>query len=143
MGLGLLEEMSLEQLREKLIEVRKIKQIEKEKRRQAHSETKDVMLQNLQQKAKFISEKRNEMKVANEAKRIAKKEFEEQEKRKLNEIREKSLLEVFTKIVDKKEKKRSEEERLAKELREIKLKRQYMNANEVINIKLKFINLKF
>lgn len=133
MGLGLLEEMSLEQLREKLVEVRKIKQIEKEKRRQAHSETKDVMLQNLQEKAKFISEKRNEMKIANEAKRIAKKEFEEQEKKKLSQIREKSLLEVFTKIVDKKDKKRSEEERLAKELREIKLKRQYMNANEVIS----------
>ena len=62
-----------------------------------------------------------------------KKEFEEQEKKKLNEIREKSLLEVFTKVVDKKDKKRSEEERLAKELREIKLKRQYMNANEVIS----------
>ena len=134
MGLGLLEEMSLEQLREKLVEVRKIKQIEKEIRRQAHSETKDVMLQNLQEKTKFISEKRNEMKIANEAKRIAKKEFEEQEKKKLNQIREKSLLEVFTKIVDKKDKKRSEEERLAKELREIKLKRQYMNANEVLSI---------
>ena len=133
MGLGLLEEMSLEQLREKLVEVGRIKQIEKEKRRQAHSETKDVMLQNLQEKAKFISEKRNEMKIANEAKKIAKKEFEEQEKKKLNEIREKSLLEVFTKVVDKKDKKRSEEERLAKELREIKLKRQYMNANEVIS----------
>ena len=134
MGLGLLEEMSLEQLREKLVEVRKIKQIEKEIRRQAHSETKDVMLQNLQEKTKFISEKRNEMKIANEAKRIAKKEFEEQEKKKLNQIREKSLLEVFTKIVDKKDKKRSEEERLAKELREIKLKRQYMNANEVLSL---------
>jgi hypothetical protein len=130
-GLGLLEEMSLEQLREKLVEVKKGKQIEKEARRKDHSEKKDFMVQNLQEKAKFISEQRSELKLSNEAKRLAKKQFEEEEKRKMAEIREKSLMEVYSKIVDKKEKKQTEEERLAKELREIKLKRQYMNANEV------------
>lgn len=131
-GMGLLEEMSLEQLREKLVEVKKIRQIEKEKRRLDHAEKKDSMLQNLQEKVRFISEQRSEMKLSNEAKRMAKKQFEEEEKRKLAAIREKSLMEVYGKIVDKKDKKRAEEERLAKELREIKLKRQYMNANEVI-----------
>ena len=47
----------------------------------------------------------------------------------MREIREKSLLEVHGKIVDKKKEKRKQEEKLAKEIKEIKLKRQYMNAN--------------
>ena len=130
-GLGILEEMSLEQLREKLVDLKKIKQIEKEKKRQENSEKKDIMVQNLQEKVKFISERRSEIKLSNEEKRKAKKQFEEEEKKRLTEIREKSLLEVYSKIVDKKDKKRFEAERLAKDLREIKLKRQYMNANQV------------
>lgn len=43
--------------------------------------------------------------------------------------REKGLKEVFDKISTKKEKKALEDARLAKELKEIKLNRQYMNAN--------------
>lgn len=50
----------------------------------------------------------------------------------MQEIREKSLLEVHSKISDKKHAKKMEEERLAKELKEIQLKRQYMNANAAI-----------
>ncbi len=41
-------------------------------------------------------------------------------------------MEVHEKIGDKKSKKRKEEERLAREFREVKLKRQYMNANAAI-----------
>lgn len=134
MGLGLLEEMSLEQLREKLVQIKKATQIEKEKKRVEHSDKKDLAIQNLQEKVKFISEQRNELKNLNEEKRKAKKLFDEEEKKRLSEIREKSLLEVYSKIVDKKETKMNEEMRLAKELREIKLKRQYMNANQVLNI---------
>ena len=43
--------------------------------------------------------------------------------------REKGLLEAFGNINQKKKEKRDEEERLAKELKEIKLQRQYLNAN--------------
>lgn len=43
--------------------------------------------------------------------------------------REKGLVEVYDKISTKKRIKRDEEERLAKELKEIKLQRQYLNAN--------------
>ena len=43
--------------------------------------------------------------------------------------REKGLLEAFSNINQKKKEKRDEEERLAKELKEIKLQRQYLNAN--------------
>lgn len=46
------------------------------------------------------------------------------------EIKEKSILQVQSKINTKKIDKQREEERIEKELKEIRLKRQYMNANK-------------
>ena len=48
--------------------------------------------------------------------------------RKRQEIREKGLMEAYAKINKKKADKKAEDERLAKELKEIRLQRQYMNA---------------
>merc|ERR1711893_234143 len=48
---------------------------------------------------------------------------------KQKDAREKGLLEAYEKINQKKKEKREEDERLAKELKEIKLQRQYLNAN--------------
>jgi hypothetical protein len=45
------------------------------------------------------------------------------------EMREKGLIEAYEKINKKKKDKKAEDERLAKELKEIRLQRQYMNAN--------------
>lgn len=130
MGLGLLEEMSLEQLREKLTEVKKMREMEKNAKRIENSQKRDNFINVMKEKVDFITNKRNELKEENEKNRKEKKEFLATEKQKLSEIREKSLLEIYGKIVDKKETKRQENERLAKELKEIKQKRQYMNANE-------------
>lgn len=44
-------------------------------------------------------------------------------------IREKGLLEAYSNISTKKHLKKEEEARLAQELKEIKLQRQYLNAN--------------
>mmetsp|Transcript_4425 Transcript_4425/g.7532 ORF Transcript_4425/g.7532 Transcript_4425/m.7532 type:complete len:130 (+) Transcript_4425:1848-2237(+) len=44
-------------------------------------------------------------------------------------MREKGLIEAYEKINKKKRDKKAEDERLAKELKEIRLQRQYMNAN--------------
>lgn len=46
--------------------------------------------------------------------------------------REKGLQEVYEKINKKKKEKKVEEDRLAKELKEIKLQRQYLNANRAM-----------
>jgi cell division protein FtsB len=46
--------------------------------------------------------------------------------------REKGLVEVYEKISQKKREKKQEEDRLAKELKEIKLQRQYLNANRAM-----------
>ena len=47
----------------------------------------------------------------------------------MQQIREKNQLLAYENINKKKTDKRNEEERLAKELKEIKLQRQYLNAN--------------
>ena len=50
---------------------------------------------------------------------------------KLEEIKRKNILEVYSKVKSKKLKKRKEEDRLEKELREYKLEQQFRNANKV------------
>ena len=59
------------------------------------------------------------------------KEKEEYEA-KVKAAREKGLMEVYSKINNKKKDKKEEEDRLAKELKEIKLQRQYLNANKAM-----------
>lgn len=51
---------------------------------------------------------------------------------KIKAARDKGLLEVYEKINQKKKEKKQEEDRLAKELKEIKLQRQYLNANRAM-----------
>jgi hypothetical protein len=63
-----------------------------------------------------------------ESKRI-KKEKEAQLRK---DIREQQLVEVQGLIKDKKTKKQLEEERIAREVKETRLKQQYMNANKAM-----------
>lgn len=55
--------------------------------------------------------------------------------------KDKGLLEVYDKISKKKKDKRAEEERLAKELKEIKLQRQYLNANAAMVEEMRYKEL--
>lgn len=50
----------------------------------------------------------------------------------MREAREKGMKEVHSKISNKKKTKKEEEEQLAKELKEIRLQRQYLNANRAM-----------
>ena len=122
--------MSLEQLREKLQEVQKQRKLEESQKRQENSRARDSYLRGIQEKVAYISSRRQELREENAAKRQEKREFSAKEEQKLAQIREKSLLEVYTKVVEKKDRTFAEKQRLAQELREIKQKRQYLNANE-------------
>jgi len=132
-GHGLLEEMTLIELRERL-EMRK-KEIAEytEKKRVEIIKEKETKLTSLQQKAAQIKALRAESAEIHQQKRIEKKLKEEEERKRKQEIREKSLLEVSQKIKTKKLTKQQELERIANELREINLKRQFLNANAVMN----------
>jgi len=59
----------------------------------------------------------------------------------LKAAREKGLQEVYDKISKKKKEKKAEEERLAKELKEIKLQRQYLNANAAMVEEMRYKEL--
>jgi hypothetical protein len=79
--------------------------------------------------ASKIEAARAKRKAANDARR---KKVEDDAKAlaaKKQAIREKGILEAYENINKKKTDKREEEERLAKELKEIKLQRQFLNAN--------------
>ena len=131
MGYGLLEEMSLFELRERLenIKSEKAKKIES-KKIQIISQ-KDLKNEEIREKILKISKNRKEKFLEHQEKKIEKMRKIEEQKLKEKKIREEALIEVHSKIVDKKKKKRQEEDFLAKDLRIIKLKRQYLNANQV------------
>ncbi len=123
--------MTLVELREKL-ELKKNEIAEyTEKKRVDIVKEKETKLTSLQQKAAQIKALRAETAEIHQQRRIEKKLKEEEEKKRKQEIREKSLLEVSQKIKTKKQSKQEELERIAHDLREINLKRQFLNANAV------------
>jgi len=128
-GYGYLAEMSLFELRERLIVVKEAKKKLETKRRIKHSKQKDIHIEKIMKKVEVIQARREKRKIENKKRRIEKKQKIIDEKRKLEEIKRKNILEVYGRVKKKKSDKRSEEDRLAKELREINLRRQFMNAN--------------
>ena len=126
---GLMVEMSVAELRERL-EMNKLKlQQEIEFKRDLNLAKKEREALVLVDDANKIDEARKKRKQQADARR------EQQEKdaavREAARIaaREKGLIEAYEKISTKKHDKAVENARLAKELKEIKLQRQYMNAN--------------
>ena len=90
---------------------------------------KEMEAAKLMEEAKKIEEARKRRKNANDERRFKKQTDAQAQAAKQKEAREKGLIDAFDKINKKKQEKREEDERLAKELKEIKLQRQYLNAN--------------
>ncbi|OMJ75821.1 hypothetical protein SteCoe_24959 [Stentor coeruleus] len=132
MGFGLLEEMSLAQLKERL-ELRK-KQIEDEinMRRDENIRKKEMKAQDLTEKVNKITEHRSIRAQQHEDKKRKQQEEKEKKDKIYQEMREKGLLTAYEKINAKKQARMAEQKKLEKELKEIKLKRQYMNANRAL-----------
>ena len=131
-GYGLLEEMSLAQLRERWDQLKQEREEETEKKRVENMRNQED--KNIEIKAKLagIQALRQEKAEIQKEKRLQKLQAQEEERKRKEAIREKSLLEVHGKITKKKDDKQNELQRIAKELREIKLKRQYLNADKVL-----------
>ena len=132
MGFGLLEEMSLAQLRERL-EKRKL-DIESDinSRREENIRAKEGKAQELENKIERITEHRNMRAKQHVEDKKNKMEEREKKEKQYQEMREKGLLSAYEKINAKKQARQSEQKKLEKELKEIKLKRQYMNANRAL-----------
>lgn len=128
-GFGLLEEMSIAELRERLEYNKRMQEQETELKRQQNLAKKDKEAEELLETASKIEEARQKRKEENDRRREEKKRAAEELAEKKRQIREKNLVEAYDRISKKKKDKKDEDERLAKELKEIRLNRQYMNAN--------------
>lgn len=130
-GYGLLEEMSLVELRERLAQQKKFIKEYEESKREENKLKAEEKVENLLEKAKIISDTRDKLKQQKEKERKQKQEQLEKEKRIKQEIRERSLLEVKGKIEQKKQKMREEEKELELKIRELKLQRQFLKQGKV------------
>mmetsp|Transcript_27987 Transcript_27987/g.51062 ORF Transcript_27987/g.51062 Transcript_27987/m.51062 type:complete len:762 (+) Transcript_27987:124-2409(+) len=130
---GLLEEMSLAELRERLrleeakhkkeVEDKRERQLEKKLEKQQELAEKAEMLSRIRDMAREESKQRHEV--------IKQKKREAEEKQQA--YREACIEEVAEKIAHKKKQKREEELRLKRELKEISTKRQFLQANAEMN----------
>ena len=126
---GLMIECSVAELRERLeLNKRKLQQ-EIDFKREQNLAKKEREAVTLIEDAKKIEEARKKRKEQAELRREQEEKDAAAREAARVAAREKGLLEVYDKISNKKKIKRDEEERLAKELKEIKLQRQYLNAN--------------
>lgn len=132
MGFGLLEEMSLAQLRERLEQRKQDIEIDINSRREENIKAKENKAQDLEEKVIKITEHRNLRAKQHEETKKKKEEEKVKKEKQYQEMREKGLLSAYDKINAKKQARELEQKKLEKELKEIKLKRQYMNANRAL-----------
>lgn len=127
-GQGLLDEMSLVELKERLQVVQAREAMATEEKRQKQLERKIAKQQELMGKAETLArvrdQAREEARRRNEAAKSRKQSAEEQAQQR----REKLTLEVAAKIEAKKRMKRQEEAVLRKELKEVAAKRHFLQA---------------
>ncbi len=121
--------MSIAELRERLEYNKMLREQEVTAKREDNLKAKEDGVKKIMDEAAKIHEAREFRRLENEAKRAQKKKEQEDYEAKVKAAKDKGLVEVYEQISKKKKDKQAEEERLAKELKEIKLQRQYLNAN--------------
>lgn len=126
---GLLEEMSLADLRErlKITEARHAKELEEKRERQL--EKKLEKQQELAEKAGTLAKIRERAKEEQQQKHAAIRRQKMESEQAQKACREQCILEVADRIQQKKQQKHQEELRLKKELKELSAKRQFLQAN--------------
>jgi len=126
---GYMEEMSLAELRERLKMLEATNEKELEDKREKNLTRKDAKQSQLLEKAENLSKIRDQARqeATDRAEKINAKKREENEQR--ERIREQCIIEASEKIRQKKNQKREEEARLRRELKEISIKRQFLQAN--------------
>ena len=125
-GYGLLEEMSLVELRERLALQKRMHLDEIKSKKEENKLRMQERADELVNKAQIIQENRDRLRNIKEIERKAKKDAIIAEKARIKAQREKSLFEVKQKIENKKQKLKREDEIFQKKIREIKLQRQFL-----------------
>ena len=131
-GHGLLEEMSLVELKERLDLQKKFYKDYVESKREENKLKIEEKAEILIDKAKTVADHRDKLRNVKEVERKNKKEIKEKQDKLKKEIREKSLLEVKEKIDNKKKKIKKEEQEFEKKIREIRLQRQFLQQGRAV-----------
>jgi hypothetical protein len=131
-GYGLLEELSIAELKERLEMQKKFYKEYEEAKREENKLKAEERTDEFIEKAKTISKHRDGLRNQKEVERRKKKEEKARKEQIEKEIREKSLFEVKSKIENKKMQLKKEDEEFQKKIREIKLQRQYLQLGRVI-----------
>ena len=125
-GYGLLEEMSLVELRERLALQKRMLADEIKSKKEENKLRMQERADEIVNKAQIIQENRDRLRNQKEIERKMKRDAKIAEKERLRLAREKSLFEVKQKIENKKQKLKKEDEIFQKKIREIKLQRQFL-----------------
>eukprot|EP00747_Dinoflagellata_sp_TGD_P162531 gnl/TRDRNA2_/TRDRNA2_180226_c0_seq1.p1 gnl/TRDRNA2_/TRDRNA2_180226_c0~~gnl/TRDRNA2_/TRDRNA2_180226_c0_seq1.p1 ORF type:complete len:804 (+),score=236.88 gnl/TRDRNA2_/TRDRNA2_180226_c0_seq1:125-2413(+) len=126
---GLLEEMSLSELRErmKIAQAQHNKEVEDKRERQL--EKKHEKQVELTEKVETLAKVREIAKVEAHQRHVVFKQRKVEEEERKQKYREQCIEQCAEKIAKKKQQKRAEEQALRKELKEISTKRQFLQAN--------------
>ena len=125
-GYGLLEEMSLVELRERLELQKKMLQDEIQSKKEENKLKMEERADWMYEKANRIAEHRDKLRNQKEVERKMRKEAIKQKEEMIRMLKEQSLFEVKQKIETKKEKLKKEDEEFQKKIREIQLQRQFL-----------------
>ena len=129
-GYGLLDEMSLAELRERLYIQKKMKIDELNCKKEENKLRMKQRADDLYNKALMIQENRNKLRLKKEMERKYKKEQMDNINEKYNIERENNIINCKKKLEDKKNKMRKEDENFLKKIREIKLHLQFNNVGK-------------
>merc|ERR1719409_1841131 len=133
---GVLEEMSYAELQERLAMGRAQIEREREVKRQTIMDERNLKVSDLAGRAEQCAKIREMAKEESEVRREKLQRRKAEEEKGIQQVREASVLRAQDKIERKKRERRAEELRLARELKEISTKRQFLAANaEMVEIK--------
>ena len=131
-GYGLLEEMSLVELKERLDIQKKMRLDEINAKREENILIMKEKNNDLFEKAQRIIENRDKLRNIKEIERKMKKDSLKEKEEIMKQIREQNLFEVKQKIESKKDKLRREDEIFQKKIREIQLQRQFLQLGRAV-----------
>jgi len=125
----LLEEMSLAELRERLKIMQARRATELEEKRERQLQAKSEKEQELKGIVDVLAKNRNLAKEQAQQRRALQNEKKREAEEKKQRVNEQKMQEVQEKIARKRRQRQEEEQRLKNELREISIKRQFLNGN--------------
>ena len=129
-GIGLLEEMSLVELKERLEIQKKMLKEQIESKREENKLKAEERTDEIIEKANIILDHRDKLRNLKEIERKEKKDAKIQKENLLREIREKNLFEMREKMQNKKDQLRKEDEIFQRKIRDIKLQRQFLQLGQ-------------